>query len=185
MWWGGVVGAGVRKLLAQYFIFFSHKDLKKKSCLILAETSRKVSSNLCLTSKKSNIFQLSIFLLMRMPNDCQKDRTLDNRQKDTTPDDRQKDTTPDNRQKDTMPDNRQKDRTPGDHQKNRTPDDHQKKRTLDDHQKDRMSDDIASFTSISEDSDWTHAYQCDPAFSSIYRSLQAGTSKNDIGFSLM
>jgi len=44
--------------------------------------------------------------------------------------------------------------------------------------------DMTSFTTVAENSDqWMHAYQCDPAFSSIYRSLKAGTSK-DIGFSL-
>ena len=35
--------------------------------------------------------------------------------------------------------------------------------------------DMTSFTTVVENSDWTHAYQCDPAFSSIYRSPQAGS----------
>jgi len=48
-----------------------------------------------------------------------------------------------------------------------------------------MSQDMTSFTTVVENSDWMHAYQRHPAFSSIYRSLQtgAGTSE-DIGFSL-
>jgi len=40
-----------------------------------------------------------------------------------------------------------------------------------------VSQDMTSFTTVVENSDWTHAYQCDPAFSSIYRSLQAGSPK--------
>jgi len=37
-----------------------------------------------------------------------------------------------------------------------------------------VSQDMTSFTTVVENSDWTHAYQRDPAFSSIYRSLQTG-----------
>jgi len=48
-----------------------------------------------------------------------------------------------------------------------------------------VSQDMTSFTTVVENSDWMHAYQRHPTFSSIYRSLQtgAGTSE-DIGFSL-